>query len=378
MKNYIRLFLTTVFVTFVLNVAQAEQTVPKDIMQAHETVWKIVHPDGHEGTAFFTGPNQIVTHVYNITGVGKSKSRSNKFDAIYLEKGEQKLKLRRVLNISAVNGLAVLETEGEVSNYLNISKGKPLGRLFALGYSFGGAKQTLIHSEEYGVFDNGDNVLMAMDKSTLPLSGSPVLDDNTEIVGVVFSGVENMLGVIKVSQLEKLQGGSIGLDCSKVAFSLCIEQAIEELKERADQEEEKDPIAKENLAAMYYYGREVKQDLKEAFSYWSEAAELGYAPAQYGAAIMSYNGYGVDQDQDKAIDLWFKAADQGYAPAQYEAVKISLDRVLDLHENEGEGVEDIDIEKILTWMIKSAEQGYAPAQEGLEEVRKALEGIQVD
>ena len=400
MKNYIRLFLTTVFVTFVLNVAQAEQTVPKDIMQGYEAVWKIVHPEGHEGTAFFIGPNQVVTHTYNITGTGKSKSRSNKIDAIYLEQRDQKLKLRKVLNISAVNGLAVLETEGEVSNYLNISKEEPSGRLFALGYSQG-VKQTLIHSEKYGVFDNGYGYDMSVDKVMSSdrsnfsggVHGGPVVNAQNEVVGVVFAGSTNTttLTVNNVSTLEALQGGSIGVDCSEFIFSVCIEKAINDLNEKADQEG--DALA-QFMASSMYFGRGMegmKPDMKKAIELLSKSADQGYALAQFIRGQMAL----MNRDITVATEYWLKSAEQGnFTPAQMMVVlyltrvagKKNLKEAFDLLSRvaekghpeaqyalammyyNGQGVEQ-DKEKAIELMSESADQGYAPAQEALEDMQ---------
>ena len=48
----------------------------------------------------------------------------------------------------------------------------------------------------------------------------------------------------------------------------------------------------------------------------SKAAELDYAPAQYGLALMYYYGEGTEKNWDMAFQWMSKAAEQAYAPAQ--------------------------------------------------------------
>ena len=284
MKYYLRLFLILVFVFFgyVLNVAQAE--VPEDITQAHEAVWRLVYHGGY-GTAFFIGPNQVVTNFHVITGIGEGyKYRS--VENMYLAQGNKRLKISKILSASAVADLVILETEENVSEYLNVSQEDPAGRLFALGYPQG-VRRTLIHSEEHEVIDRGHDYEMVVDITKLKsqfnpvnfgkmsrtslygLSGGPVLDGKEKVIGVAYSsskgvaygGSNKILYVIKVSQLEDLQEGHIGVDCSKVSLSFCMEQAIKDIKKRAEQ---KDVLAQDTLYLMYYHGIGVEEDKEKA------------------------------------------------------------------------------------------------------------------
>ena len=332
MKEYLRLFLTTMFVTFVLNVAQAQDTdvnsldiespeknvIPENIIQAHDAVWE-VKPRG--GTAFFIGPNQVVTNFHVITGYGESyKSRA--IEDMYLEQGDTKIKFKQVLYVSAVEGLAILETEEEVSEFLNISKEYPSGGLFALGYPLG-VKETLIHSEDYEVIDNGYDYNMAVDKIDLGdlkllegLRGSSVLNEQKEVVGIVLYSYDNMLGVIKVSKLEDLLGGVIGLDCSsKDTLSFCIEQAVKDITEKA---ESGDSQAQYRLGVMLYNGKGVEKNQEKAVEWWLKSAKNDFAPALYAVSLIMYSyGIGVEQPDDKkAYKLMSKSEKQGFAPAK--------------------------------------------------------------
>ena len=399
MKEYLRLFLSLVFFTFVLNVAQAKRVtlsedilkqnknvaqvkqtlpeersqaeknvIPEGIAQAHEAVWKIVHSDGHEGTAFFIGPNQVVSYFHSITSIGKLH-RNRSIKDLHLEQGYNKLELSKILKVSAVNSLVVFETKEKVSKYLNISKEKPSGRLFALGYSDDGVKRTLIHSEEYEIVDNKGDYSIALNKTDLlNLVGGPVLNNQEEVVGVTKRVYQNISFTIKSSKLEELQGDF--LDCSNLSLSLCVERAIKDLTERAEQDEDPDPKAQCLLADMYQYGRGVPQDLEKAIELLSKSAQNHHPEAQSKIAVMYLDGYGVAQDFKEAVKLMFRAANQGYVIAQNNMAVVSFRGIV--------GVLAQDSKKAIDWWLKSANQGYAPALYGASAMYSQGRGVPQD
>ena len=352
------------------DVAQAE--IPEDMTQVHKAVWRFELPDSH-GTAFFIGPNQVVTNFHVIDGVNDKNIVEKLFffdvgqyysiKDMYLEQGDKRLNLSKVLYASAVHDLVILETEEDVSEYLNVSQEEPSGRLFALGYP-NGIKRTLIHSEEHGVFDGGNYYRLAINKINLNgLSGGPVLDGQKEVVGVVYQAEDNMLGVIKVSELEELQGGLIGLDCSKLFLSICIEKVVKDLEERV---ESGDALVKYQLSLMYLVGIGVDQDDEQAFYWMREAARQGDALAQNTLSLMYLVGIGVDQDDEQAFYWMEESAKQGYAHSQYELADMYF-----------WGIEwKQDYEQAFYWMEESAKQGYALARYRLADMYS--EGIGVD
>ncbi len=58
-------------------------------------------------------------------------------------------------------------------------------------------------------------------------------------------------------------------------------------------------------------------NLPEGMRYVQMAAEKGYAPAQCELGAMYEKGRGVPQDWDKSFHWYLQAANQGYALAQY-------------------------------------------------------------
>ncbi|OON62124.1 hypothetical protein B0920_01115 [Massilia sp. KIM] len=71
------------------------------------------------------------------------------------------------------------------------------------------------------------------------------------------------------------------------------------------------------LGLMYYMGRGVTRDYKQAFSWHHKAALQGKAAAQYVVGAMYYTGNAVPQDQKHAVTWFRKAAEQGHPEAQH-------------------------------------------------------------
>lgn len=77
------------------------------------------------------------------------------------------------------------------------------------------------------------------------------------------------------------------------------------------------PDAQHLLGLMYYMGRGVTRDYKQAFTWHMKAAEQGKADAQYVVGAMYYTGNAVPQDQRHAVTWFRKAAEQGHGEAQH-------------------------------------------------------------
>ena len=71
------------------------------------------------------------------------------------------------------------------------------------------------------------------------------------------------------------------------------------------------------MAQLYYRGRGVNQDDKEAAKWFRRAAKQGDATAQFYLGVMSTEGRGVPQDYTQATKWYRMAAEQGDAQAQY-------------------------------------------------------------
>jgi uncharacterized protein len=90
------------------------------------------------------------------------------------------------------------------------------------------------------------------------------------------------------------------------------------------------------LGLMYYMGRGVARDYREAMHWHRKAAEQGKADAQYVVGAMYYTGNAVASDQRQAVSWFRRAAEKGHAEAQhalalmyrYHAAGLPQDKVL--------------------------------------------------
>ena len=224
-------------------------------------------------------------------------------------------------------------------------------------------------------------------------SGSPVLDEQGQVVGVTSGAFHNLLFAIKVDHLQALIHWEIGTNCI-LSLSViidgsikgCIKEEIENLERLANEG---------SMYAQYRLGRKhndedkwVDSDINEAIFLYRESAEQGYAPAQ-SALGARYRDTGISSYINEAIKWFEKAAEQGFILSQgslaiiYREGKGEIERnpgkafqlyrqaaekgyVLaqfllgDLYER-GDGV-GLDITEAVKWYKKAAEQGYFIAQ----------------
>jgi len=119
------------------------------------------------------------------------------------------------------------------------------------------------------------------------------------------------------------------------------------------------------LGSMYFSGRGVEKNLKEAVRLYRLSAEQDYAPAQYVLANRYANGQGVKKDYHKAMTLYKSAAKQGYLKAI-----IGVGWLYD----EGSGIEEDNI-AAAHWYEQAAKRGSAPAQYALGLIYEGQKGV---
>jgi TPR repeat protein len=69
---------------------------------------------------------------------------------------------------------------------------------------------------------------------------------------------------------------------------------------------------------MFWKGLGVQQDDREAFAWWTKAADQGHAGALNELAFCFRHGRGIAADPVKAFEYYQKAAIAGVPAAQYE------------------------------------------------------------
>ena len=118
----------------------------------------------------------------------------------------------------------------------------------------------------------------------------------------------------------------------------------------------------EDPAELYQSARQLALakdgDLIKAAALLTQAAEYGFAPAQYNLGKAYRDGTGVEVDQEKAAHWFERAAKQGLAKAQ---------RHMGTRYAEGEGVTEDEVQSIV-WLSLASDQGLVTAQRSLNQV----------
>ena len=195
-------------------------------------------------------------------------------------------------------------------------------------------------------------------------SGSPTLNDQGQVVGVLSIGYINLVSaVIKINPLKNFTVGDTGQNCEAISFKNCFKKEIENLRNLAKQNY---TMAQFRLGFTYFYGQGVTKNYELAFYWMKKAAEQGDASAQRNLGFMFLNGQGVPQSYEQAFLWWQQAARQGDPIAQNNLGLMYLLK--------GYGV--IQNDKLaFDWIKKAAEQGYALAQTNLALMYKNGEGV---
>ena len=350
------------------------------------------------GTGFFIGENQLITAAHVISRI-LSKATDGTHIALLQEGSDTVIRVKRVLALSFLYDLALLEVEENVTNFLSLRE-TPLEldeELFFTGYPQGILKK-IRKTGNISEYDN-DYYFSVAHSSLGGASGSPVLDQLGQVIGVLYGSSENILEATKVHHLKRfITKKDIGTQC-RVSnpdhffpdIQTCIKEEMEHLHELAEQGYH---LAQYKLADMYYRTGMMTRDPETAFYWCEKAAEQAYRPAQIllarmyeeeeeteqslqrsaywyeeaakqGSALAQHNlanmyrqGRGLNKSPQKALDLYRVAAEQNYAPAQN-----SLADML----STGEG-NAYSFQEVLDLYQAAAEQGYAPAQHNLADI----------
>jgi hypothetical protein len=113
--------------------------------------------------------------------------------------------------------------------------------------------------------------------------------------------------------------------------------------------------AQASLGWMYYTGKGVKKDLKEAVKWFRLAAEQDHIIAENNLAVMYENGYGVPIDYKKAFIWYKKSAESGYSFAQYNLGRMYA---------EGKGVKK-SVKEAKYWWLSASLHKVKQATEAL-------------
>lgn len=123
--------------------------------------------------------------------------------------------------------------------------------------------------------------------------------------------------------------------------------------------------AQYNLASIYM-GNLVGKDTVKALHWFSLAAEAGDFDAMFNIAYIYDRGFLGEQDMEQARFWYARAAQAGSGRAQYDLAAIY---------QHGRGVA-VDLEKALYWYDRARQSGVARALPNFEEIQAALQSRQ--
>ena len=313
-------------------------------------IWKIQNGRS-KGTGFFISSNLFVTSFHFIRDIPKSFHLNQ--ITLSQETHSRVIHIKNIQALSALDDLLLLETKESVKDYLPLAD-KVSKKPFIIGYPDGQwAKMEKIGKPSsyykdpyiYSFPINLNNIRGA--------SGSPVLNQKNQVVGVIFGQFSNMVFIITPKKLKKFitennkqarvdiyhfvkqemthlkslarKGDSLARyqwgAHNRSSNKKVLKQIFDWLLENVKQEYAPNLF---NLATMYYGGIGVKQNFKKAFFFYKKAAEKGFTIAQYNIGIMYSAGIGVEKNPKEA-SYWLKqVAEQGYFESQKELDKISF------------------------------------------------------
>ena len=205
------------------------------------------------GTAFFVSPHHVVTNWHVIQGKNIASL------SLQQEGNEQKLSVKRLVSVSVLHDLVLLETGESSASHLTVRKSviSDKEELFLLGYPHGVFRYTL-KTGPLKEFKNDIFICFSVNHINLKgNSGGPVLDANNRVVGVIFGGTHNYIYMIKGSILREFIAGDIGLNCKGRTPQACIKKEIDHLQEQAKRGSQ---IAQYRLGVMYNDGEGVEKE----------------------------------------------------------------------------------------------------------------------
>ena len=345
-----------------------------------DAVWKIHNVKPGEkplaekhfhGTAFFISPNRFITNFHVLHDL-LGKDIPLRDITLSQEKGLVELKISRLLSVSAIYDLALVEIEGSVKDYLSLGESRSLGKELSvigyvedflakirqikevtyedeLSYLFAVDVKGIVRVSEGPVLDNQVSVL---DTNIMGASGGPVLDHQGKVVGVVHSGFGNIVHSVNFESFKKFLAGEEGSTCSQpILPRSCFKEESEVIKKRA---EEGDALAQYQIGRMDSY---IEREPEVAIHWLQESANSDIHQAQNDLGLNYFYGHnGVAMDLGLAFALFHRAAEKGYVVSQYSLAIIYYQR---------KTKENLDL--AFSWFKKAADQGDARSQEFLKQ-----------
>ena len=340
-----------------LKVAKAQKSF--EVVELVRNTVGMISDSNFGATAFAVGPRQFVTNFHTFIIFLKN---NNPHQSLVLRKhtGEE-LKLKRILKINFLADLVLFETQEQTPYYfsqenLSAQNLSEEDKLFIMGYT-GGELKKIDQTANISYEDSLYLTFSVNHFNSIGLSGSPVTNHKGQVVGVVNSGQENMLNVIKLKHLKDLLNHNNSLDCLNTELNHCIREAIKLLGQEA---KKGDPVAQYFLASNHLSGLQGEPNPLLAFYGFKQSAEQGYTLSKNALASMYNQGRVVQKDRVLSR-YWFQQA-------ALDGLTLAKENLAPLYANGVNGKKNTDLS--LYWFQQAALDGLASAQNTLGEFYK--------
>ena len=325
------------------------------------------------GTGFFIDQKTVVTNFYVVFPMNPNLP-------IYVENELGKFQIKRVKHLSALHDLAVLEVETPERRMPFLERARP--RKGSPFYIFGYPSDE-IHSQGRYIEQRGADIILFANNISQNFVvggaiGSPILNGQGKVVGILRIVAPNILVGISVRHLEELLSQQPLTDESR---RILVRNEFERAKELANEGNALAQFSMEqawNVREFYPVKIKLKQrnawiqqsinqdyDLAQAFNMSKivEGMDLhsfeSIGSSSYLKTFMSgifffirlYEN-GSQLDRKKIFDMMSFVAEGGLNQAQF---------IIGLMLEAGFGVKE-DKKKSIQWIQQSANQGYEPAQ----------------
>ena len=257
-----------------------------------------------------------------------------------LERNGRSIPIKRIVRLSSALDLVLLETAIPVDYYLPVEKAPLDSAEDAWIYGYPGrsptpAKVKTIRKTGDAVHFNGGNMGFLTDYhgSLFGGSGSPILDYQGKVRGMLYAGLSHFAVAITGQDIKNFIDGNMGVVCASGSLRKCIKEDREKLLQSA---EEGDMFSQRRLGFLLYKAG----SLREAQGWLERAARQNDPIAQYVMGTIDRKGRKLH---------WFSQAveHEGFHPAKYELA----DYFLKIRQRK----------RAFRLLLESAEAGYKPS-----------------
>lgn len=387
-NNYFNKIKTTFGFIFALKIMALSFTaysnvLPHNVQKASHAVWKLEDETANmRGTGFFITPKHLVTNFHVVDAYIKA----NRLENIYLEQDSNpnKIKIEKLIALSAYPDLALLETAEPAPSYLKLRETAINSEedIFIIGYPLG----IFRNIKKTGPIKKVSDTLafsINLSENLGGASGSPLIDSKGLVAGVLYRNNYNFAQSIPNKILKNFLHGGDSYFCKENQTHMeCLNSANEIFDNKAILQ----APAQFHMAERY----QNEGDKQNAYEWVKRSAKQGHSMAQLELAHIYLNGEGVKPNAQQA-QFWIEKAteDKENLVAQYERAGINLNKLLHAQQalqfmekkveqgeldlaqyerawmNLEELIRSQDTQQSLQIMEETAEQGLSIAQYGM-------------